>query len=106
MKIEISSKNIELLPSLNAYIEEKIGMLQKHVQKFESEGETSVRVRIGRTSEHHHKGEIFEVSADLALPGTSLHADKTDADLHTAVDLVRDALAYEAEKYKDKHSPS
>lgn len=104
MKIELSSKNIELLPSLTEYVDEKMGMLEKHLQKFEMEGELHLKMRIGRITEHHQKGEVFEASADLVLPGVNLRADKTHEDMHAAVDLVRDALIQEIEKYKAKHS--
>ena len=105
MKIEISTKNIDLSPSLNIYIEEKMGVLEKHVSKFELEGNLHLRVRIGRVSAHHNKGEVFEASADMAMPGgVTLRADKTHEDLHAAIDQARDALIQEIEKYKAKHS--
>lgn len=104
MKVDISSKNIDLLPSLVEYVNEKLGALERHVQKFELEGELQLRVRIGRVSAHHQKGDVFEAAADLALPGASLRADKVNEDLHAAVDMVRDALVQEIEKYKAKHS--
>lgn len=104
MKIEISSKNIELLPSLVEYVNEKIGMLERHIQKFQLEGEVHVKIRIGRVTAHHQKGEVFEASADMVLPGVNLRADKINEDLHTAIDEVRDTLAQEIEKYKAKHS--
>lgn len=104
MKIEISSKNIELLPSLADYINEKMGMLEKHAQKLELEGDLHLKIRIGRVSAHHQKGDVFEAAADLILPGTNLHSEKTHEDLHTAIDLVRDTLAQEIEQYKEKHN--
>lgn len=104
MKIEISSKNIELLPSITEYINEKMGTLGRHVQKFELEGELILRVRIGRITAHHQKGEVFEAVADLVLLGVNLRAEKTSEDMRAAVDMVRDALAQEIEKHKEKHS--
>lgn len=104
MKIEISSKNIELLPSLTDYINEKMGMLEKHAQKFELEGDLPLKVRIGRITAHHQKGDVFEVVADLILPGENLRAERTHEDMHVAVDMVRDTLAQEIEKYKAKRS--
>jgi ribosomal subunit interface protein len=102
MKIEISSKNIDLLPSLTAYINEKMGMLGRHVKKFELEGELHLKIRVGRITAHHQKGDVFVASADLTLPGINLHAEKSNGDMHTAVDMVRDALVYEIEKHKEK----
>lgn len=104
MKIEITSKNLELTPSLTTHVNEKMGMLEKHLQKLEMEGELLLRVRIGRTTAHHHKGDVFEATGDLALPGAHLRAEKMNEDVHTAVDQVRDMLAQEIEKYKDTRS--
>lgn len=103
MKIEISSKNIELLPSLTEYINEKLGTLEKHIQKLEMEGELSLKVHIGRVTAHHQKGDIFEASADLQLPKVNLRAEQVNEDMHTSIDMIRDILAQEIEQYKEKH---
>ncbi|OGY98840.1 MAG: ribosomal subunit interface protein [Candidatus Liptonbacteria bacterium RIFCSPHIGHO2_01_FULL_57_28] len=102
MKIEISSKNMELLPSLVEYVNEKLGSLDRHVQKYEQKGELTLRVRIGRITAHHQKGEVFEASAYLDLPGPNIHVEKTSEDMHTAIDMARAALAQEIEKHKEK----
>lgn len=103
MKIEISSKNIELLPSLTEYVNEKMGTLEKHLQKLEMEGELRLIVKLGRVTAHHQKGDVFEASADLELPKVNLRADQVNEDLHTSIDMIRDILAQEIEQYKEKH---
>lgn len=104
MKIEISSKNFDLTPSITQYIEEKLGLIEKHIQKLELEGDLHLKVHVGRTTEHHNKGEVYEASADLPVPGTNLRAEDSSEDLHAAIDAIRDNLEREIEKYKAKHS--
>ena len=104
MTIEIGAKNMELTPSLAAYAEEKLGALDRHLEKFELEGKLPLKLRIGRITAHHHKGDVYEASADLALPHAHLHAQEVNEDLRAAIDALHDTLAHEIEKYKAKHS--
>jgi putative sigma-54 modulation protein len=104
MKIEISSKNFDLTPSITQYIEDKLGLIAKHIQKFELEGDLHLKVQVGRTTEHHNKGEVYEAVVDLPMPGTNLRAADSSEDLRAAIDVVRNNLEREIEKYKAKHS--
>ena len=104
MKIEITAKNLEITPAITAHIEEKLGSLRKLVERIDLEegGELELKIRVERTSAHHHKGEIFRASADLLLPGRHLRAEDTREDLYAAVDKVRNELRAEIGKYKEK----
>lgn len=103
MKIEITAKNLELTASLEAFLREKLGSLDKFITKFEDMGEVELRATIERVTAHHHKGEIFRVAGDLLLPRKNLHAEETHEDAHSAIDAVKHKLHIEIEKYKDEH---
>lgn len=103
MKIEINAKNLELTASLEQFISEKLGGLDKFVGKFEDMGEVPLRVTIERATAHHHKGEVFRASADMILPKKNLHAEETHEDAHSAIDAVKHKLQSEIDKYKDEH---
>ncbi len=102
MKIDLSGKNLELTPSIKVYIDEKLGGLEKYIGKFNEEGAVELRVSIARTTAHHHKGEVYATSADLHLPGRTLHAEASDSDVRISVDSVRHKLLSEIETYKGK----
>lgn len=102
MKINVKTTNLELTPSLNVYIEEKLGVLSKFLKKFEEEGIAEIWLEVARTTRHHHKGEVFMAEGDLRLPGKILRAVEYASDIRTAIDMLRDTLRLEIEKYKTK----
>lgn len=102
MKVVVSATGFELTPSIKTYAEEKIGSLDRLVGRFESEGEIEARVVLSKTTRHHKHGNVFRIVADLRLPKQILRAEDTDDDVHASIDLVRDRLRQEVEKYRDK----
>ncbi|MEK7608386.1 MAG: HPF/RaiA family ribosome-associated protein [Patescibacteria group bacterium] len=100
MNLDISGKGIELTPSIKIFIEEKLGGIAKFIQKFDEEGAAELRVLIGRSTAHHHKGEVYFASANLQIPGKELRAEDLDADVRVAIDGVRRKLLSEIETYK------
>ena len=105
MKMHIKATRLDLTPSLNQYIESKLGGLSKFIQKFEEEGVAELWLEVARTTAHHHKGEVFMAEADIRLPGKILRAVGTHEDIRTALDEVRDTLRAEIEKYKTQLAP-
>ena len=101
MKINIKATNFELTPSLKEYAEEKLGTLEKFIQKFAAEGVAEIWLEVARTTRHHHKGEnLFMAEADLRLPNRILRGEEYAEEIHAAIDRVRDTLRLEIEKYK------
>lgn len=100
MHIDITAKNLDLTPALESYMREKLGSLDKFVRRFEDLSELELKATIERVTAHHHKGEVFRAAADLILPKRNLHAEETNEDAHIAVDVVRDRLHAEIEKYR------
>ena len=105
MSIDIKATQLDLTPALKAYVEEKIGALEKLLARFNAEGAVQVWVEVGRTTRHHHKGDVFRAEANVRLPHAVLRAEDDDFDVRVAVDRVRDKLKREIEKYKALQSP-
>ncbi len=103
MKITLKATQLDLTPSIKTYIEKKIGSLSRLLVPFEREGECMAEVEIGRTTHHHHKGEIFRAEVNLHLPGKSLRAEYVATDVRTAIDRVRNILRFEITKYRVRH---
>ncbi|MBI4094470.1 MAG: ribosome-associated translation inhibitor RaiA [Candidatus Liptonbacteria bacterium] len=105
MKISIKATNLELTPSFTAYIESKLGGLSKFVNRFDKEGAVELRLEVARTTRHHHKGSVFMAEANVRLPGRMLRGVARAEDPRAAVDMLKDKLKVEIEKYKDRAEP-
>jgi ribosomal subunit interface protein len=100
MKINIKAANLDLTPALNQYLEEKIDSLSKFLKNYEIEGEIQARVEVGRTSRHHHRGNVFRAEVNLILPKKILRSVAEREDIRVAIDEVKDELQQEIKKYK------
>lgn len=101
MKIDIKATHFELTESVRACVVEKLGSLEQLVAKFDEGNSLDLRVEVGRTTQHHHKGDVFRAEANLRLPGKLLRAVHKDADIHRSIDAVKKIMKLEIEKYKD-----
>jgi len=102
MKINITVKNLELSPAIKERIEKKMGSLDKFMKKWEEEGSVELNFDAGRTTKHHHKGNVYYAEANLKIPGNMIRVRKTNEDLHAAIDEVKEVLAEEIKQYKEK----
>jgi len=102
MKINITVKNLELSPALKEYIEKKISSLDKLMKKWEAKGSVELNFDAGRTTNHHNKGNVYYAEANLKIPGKMIRVHKINEDLHAAIDVVKEVLAEEIKKYKEK----
>ncbi len=104
MRLQLKSTNLEITPTIKAYINEKIGSLGKLLEKLELEGGVLTRIEVGRTSMHHNKGEVYRAEVNLDLPQKMIRAEYESDDLYAAVDAVKDMLRKEIIKYKALHN--
>ncbi|OGZ69862.1 MAG: ribosomal subunit interface protein [Candidatus Staskawiczbacteria bacterium RIFCSPHIGHO2_02_FULL_42_22] len=101
MNIIIKTKNIELTDSLEKFIQQKIGKLEKF-SKILGKDSLEMFVEIEKETNHHRKGEIFFAEAILVMPGKKLVARAKSDDLGKAVSEVKEELEIEIKKYKLK----
>lgn len=102
MKIIIKTLNLDLTPSLQQYIEEKIGGLEKFLKSCETESEIQCAVEAGRITRHHHQGKIFKAEINLKLPRQVLRSAAESEDIRLAINKAKDELRQEIKKYKQK----
>jgi len=107
MEIIIKTKNLELTPSLQQFVEEKIGSLKKFLDVFKKEEEqgktlSEIFVEVKKDTMHHRKGDVFGAEAKIYLPGKSLIAEATGDNLENAITELKDELQQEIKKYKVK----
>src|SRR3989344_3929000 len=102
MELHVKATQLDLTPSINTYLKDKIGSLAKFLKEWDKEGVAEVWVEIGRTTKHHHKGPVFRAEADIHLPKKVLRAEHEDWDVRIAIDKVREKLHREISTYKEK----
>ena len=70
MEIIIKAKNIELTDSLERFINDKIGKLEK----FLSYPGQEIFIEIEKETKHHKKGEVFSAEGIISVPGKKIMA--------------------------------
>lgn len=103
MKIELQGVHLELTPAVHKYVNEKFSALEKIVSKWDINNSLDLKIEIGRTTSHHHKGEVYMAHAHISLPSKHIQAEKYDADIYGAIDGLKDILKGEIVEYKEKH---
>jgi putative sigma-54 modulation protein len=96
MTINIRGVHLELTDAIRQYVEEKMASIEKF-------GEiTLVDVEVGKTTEHHQKGDIFVCRANVEMPGDMVRVERESEDLYKAIDKVRDHLRETLAQRKDR----
>ncbi len=100
MSITITALNIETTPALRDYIEKRLSGLSKFTQ-----GEPTVTVEIGKSTNHHKQGDIFEAKVNVITPlGKQYIARAEKPDMYEAIDNVRSEIVRELSSAKDKNA--
>jgi len=101
MKIIIKATNIKLSPSINQYVDEKIGGLERFLKGYDPDL-VEARVEVGKITRGQRHGEIYRAEVNLNLGRQLLRVEETAESLMAAIDLVKDRLQREINQYKDK----
>ncbi|MFA5125161.1 MAG: ribosome-associated translation inhibitor RaiA [Patescibacteria group bacterium] len=96
MNISIKGTKIELTPGIEAAVNEKIGGLSKYFDNI-----IGCEVEVGKTTEHHHKGDIFRAEVNLEVPKKVIRAEAESDDLYKSINEVKDKMKVEIMKYKE-----
>ncbi len=101
MKHNIKTKEIFLTPAIADYVEKKIQHLDKFINPDNMQ-ETICYVEIGKTSQHHKKGDYFVAELTVHIGGKSLRAEVEKDDLYAAIDLAVDEMATELKRFEKR----
>jgi ribosomal subunit interface protein len=95
LPLEISTRWINLSPSLEAELRKRAGRLERHSDRV-----TSCRIAVERpTGNHHQEGGPYRVRVDVTVPGSELVADKSGEELFAAVREAFDAAERQVEDW-------
>ncbi|MBI5023099.1 MAG: ribosome-associated translation inhibitor RaiA [Candidatus Magasanikbacteria bacterium] len=101
MKIILKATNFSLTSAISDYIEKKIGGLSKYLSNPESTA-IEARVEVGRTTQHHQKGDVFRAEVNLKIPCGLLRAERETGDLYASIDSVHDEMKRQIISFKEK----
>ncbi|MEK9131272.1 MAG: ribosome-associated translation inhibitor RaiA [Patescibacteria group bacterium] len=96
---KIHATNMEMTAAIKSYAEEKFLGLAKLTVNYEPVA--SLDIEVGKTSEHHQKGNIFKCEATMLIPGDVLRVEVTADDLYAAIDKCKDRLKERLAEHKD-----
>jgi len=95
----IKGTGIELTDAIKDAVETELALLDPMVERWGDAA--SADVEVGKTTQHHHKGEIFRAEVNLQIPGKLLRAEDENEDLYVAIKNVGDTLRRELNKEKE-----
>lgn len=97
----IKATGIELTDAIKDAVEKDLASLESMTARF-GDG-VSVDVEVGKTTNHHHKGEIFRAEMSLRIPGKTIRVEETAEDLYAAIKEAVRTLGREVVKEKERH---
>lgn len=101
MEVYLQPKNLDLTPSFEAYVHEKLDPLGDMLTHLDPEGSAKLFVEVERMSNHHQKGDIYKASANLDIPKKAFHVEHVDMDARVAIDNLKHKLHTMLERHKD-----
>jgi ribosomal subunit interface protein len=99
MNTNIKGTNISLSPAISDYVDKR---LKKIDDILGEDGSIQCDVELAKTTEHHHKGDIFKAEIHIVGAGKNLYAAAEKSDLYAAIDTVRDDILRECKAGKGK----
>ncbi len=96
---KIQATNMDMTDAIRDYAQGKMAKLENKLQRF---GESvNVAIEVSRTTNHHHKGDVFRCEIHLMLPGKTIQADDIQDDLYKAIVSARDKADRMIVDYKE-----
>ena len=95
MEIKIQSIHFDATEKLQAFIEKKVAKLEK---TFEDIQKVEVQLKVVKPATAQNK----EASLSVAVPGSTLFAEKTSDSFEESVDLCVDSMRAQLQKFKEK----
>ena len=100
MKLEITGIHFAVSDKLEAYIQKKIGGLDKYVSRAGRETlRAEVRLKEGKSSDKKE----YTCEVTVFLPQETIDAKDSTVNMFAAVDIVETKLKTQLKKYKDTH---
>lgn len=83
MHTNIKTTSISLTPAISEYLSKRLAKIDNLIG---SDTSTICDIEIGRTTAHHHKGEIFRAEIHITSKHHDVYASSEKEDLYSAID--------------------
>lgn len=99
MEFNIKTKNIDLTDAIRSAVEQKLGKLDRMLERFGDA--VLIEVEVGKTSEHHNKGPYFRAEIQIWLPDKHIYVDSQKEDLYMAIREARDKAERQIREFRE-----
>ncbi len=93
MNLQLTGLHLEVTPALREYVTSKLARISNH---FDHVIDVKVTMSVEKL--------IQKVEATLHVPGNDLHAQCTDDNMYSAIDMLTDKLDRQVVKHKEKNT--
>lgn len=96
--MNIKATNMELTSAINDYVNKRISS----IEKFAKGNPLSGYVEVGKTTNHHNKGEWFKAEFSIDINGERFFASSEKENLYTAIDDAKEEIVRKLTHTKDR----
>ena len=93
MNLHLTGHHLEVTPALREYVQSKLERVTNH---FDQVIDVKVTLSVEKLKQ--------KVEATMHVPGNDLHAECSDDNMYSAIDLLADKLDRQVLKHKEKHA--
>jgi ribosomal subunit interface protein len=90
---------MELTEAISAYVHKKVDVLERFI---EPDVQALAEIEIGKTTQHHHKGDVFKAEINLTIGKDNFQNVVIESDLYAAIDRMKDNVVNEVKRSKRK----
>lgn len=96
--INIKATNMELTGAINDYVNKRLS----GIEKFIKDGTMIAFVEVGKTTNHHKRGDFFRAEFNIEISGTKFYAFSEKDDLYAAIDDAKEEVVRQITSSKDR----
>jgi ribosomal subunit interface protein len=96
---QIKTTGMDITEAISEYVHKKVDVLEKFI---DGNGQSLAEIEIGRTTHHHHKGDVYKAEINFTYQKGTLNAVAMDSDLYRAIDVMKDNIMHELKKTNQK----
>lgn len=103
IKLQITGRHFELDDKILAYVDKKIGSLDRYMPRDHQplRGHVILEFDTSNRQDNQHCCEVL-----IDVPGEQMQAREGTVNMYAAIDIVEQKLKAQILKYKDKHQPA
>lgn len=98
MNINIKATNTELTDEIREYVTSRLDRLEKFAKGVPITG----YVEIGKTTNHHNKGDVYKAEFDITLNKEKYFAKAETEDIYSAIEAAKEELVRKVTHTKDR----